>query len=704
MRTPSRWFTLAGLVVAAGCSDAPTGPSSIQRPLGADASDPPHLGVGAIGVVVDVKPNDRQLVIEQIGPEYVAPPGARHGEVRHEFAVGHRRNRLQVHVRKDTSKIYLRDKERGLDSVKVGDTLLVVGQVTGSSLHVDMITDVRRVDRADSTIAKLPKGSSVMRSSARTFAMAPASVTSLCMGQDLDYAEANVLEFQGCWGGPNASDDLNTPFIPLFCPLVGCVGIDRFSYTLALGGWSYAFPFRFRAEANPGLVYHVPGVVTLGMDTLPATVGSFSFSGGLGMDFGLNLDFCSFFGCYDMFTVHLSAFSMIHQATGAGPIDDGARMEIAETSCPAIGFFPIQGVPIDPLSIGFCEDLGLNGRPFNATVTSIGASPAVWSRRAFSSARQTATIRPDAMQVGVRFDDFAWSPYLTMGLYFRFKIFQVPVWDTPTIPFGEIGAFDAVTTPFPAAGSVFTVATDPLSPANDLRYLYQPTSTSASLAVAPAPTVLAFTSPAVLVEGTPVTVRLTEQYDGTPIVGHSVALQATGLYGTPSAALTATTNASGIASFALPVGEYQLAATYAGATTYVPSSAQQAPVYVYRPTTFVIWGGNAGGIVAGARHQFWGQGWTSQVTGGAWGGNASFQGFAIATSATSWASPPASSARGPESVPALIGVIVTTAAEERGARTTGNVSAHAIVRVDDPASYRPDGGHRAWGVVRMLLP
>jgi hypothetical protein len=94
----------------------------------------------------------------------------------------------------------------------------------------------------------------------------------------------------------------------------------------------------------------------------------------------------------------------------------------------------------------------------------------------------------------------------------------------------------------------------------------------------------------------------------------------------------------------------------------------------------------------------------SQVLEGPWAGNPSFQGFSVQAGQATWESPPASSGRGPASVPDVIGVIVTTEARGRGSLTTGNVASHAVLRVESPASYRPDAGHGAWGVVRATMP
>jgi len=59
----------------------------------------------------------------------------------------------------------------------------------------------------------------------------------------------------------------------------------------------------------------------------------------------------------------------------------------------------------------------------------------------------------------------------------------------------------AITTPFPYSDSLMTVATDPLSPVDDLRYLYQPTEVMMWFAVDPAPTRLTIISSDILAEG-----------------------------------------------------------------------------------------------------------------------------------------------------------------------------------------------------------
>jgi hypothetical protein len=704
-----RALLFAGLTVTIACSDRAT--PSTAPPLERVATTAqavqtePLSGVGTFGTVEEISKNEKKFTLRQLGFGFDPAPGKGGKLHKDSAAVGGKHQLLQVHIRgTDSTRVYRKGGQKIFDSLVVGDTVLVLGRVTGAALHADLVSDFTGVgEPVDSITSKLPPDTTTEEWVPDLIAMTFAADEPLsrCFGHNITY-EANTHEFQGCWGGPMQAGKLNTPFIALFCPLIGCFGIDYLSYTVALGGWGYAFPFTFDASA-PGLTYHVPGDVALSIQpkAVPDELG-FSFVGGIGFAFGVNIDFCSFFGCYDIHTLQLSEFSMIHQSSNAGPLE--GHMDIGEAGCPSVGVIPVD-LPINPLSIGFCEDLGLNGKPFSTLVHSVGAAnPAVYSWREFQNASQTVRVRPDAMQVKMAFSDFDWRPGMTMGLAFRFKIFSVPVYTTPSIPFGEVGLFDAVTTPFPLPGqSIFTLARNPSSPPEAPTYYYHPTSVEVDLAVAPALTTLRVTSTQFLVEGTPVSARLSESYDGSSIVGQPVVIQADGLGGTPSVAYTIPTGAGGVASVVLPVGEYNVTARFAGAAMYVPSTHQMTPVYVYRPTTFVIWGGNADGIATGSHYQFWGSGWAKQVTGGAYDGNSSFHGFALLTS-SGWESPPASSGRGPESVPDLIAVIITTAVQNRGSRSSGNVAGHAVLRVDDPLGYRSDGGHASTGAVRAVLP
>jgi hypothetical protein len=153
----------------------------------------------------------------------------------------------------------------------------------------------------------------------------------------------------------------------------------------------------------------------------------------------------------------------------------------------------------------------------------------------------------------------------------------------------------------------------------------------------------------------------------------------------------------------LSTGEYSLNASFAGTTYYISSSASQSPLYVYRPTHFVIWGGNAGGIQVGHPYMFWGSDWWKEVTAGNFAANAKFKGYAEQVTDTMWWGLPGNSVHPPKTVPSHIGVIVTTQMDKQGSKVTGNIAKRVILRVEDPSAYRPNPGHAAWGTMKVEI-
>jgi hypothetical protein len=169
-----------------------------------------------------------------------------------------------------------------------------------------------------------------------------------------------------------------------------------------------------------------------------------------------------------------------------------------------------------------------------------------------------------------------------------------------------------------------------------------------------------------------------------------------------SASCTATTGSDGVATCSLspglPAGQYSLTAAFAGDVSLYPSTAS-APVIVYQPTQFVIWGGNPGGVSAGSDYNFWGARWWDQVTGGDFQANPSFKGYADSVSGAAWAASPGASSHAPPTVASYIGVLVATSAQMSGGSETGAIGGVVILRVDDPAAYAPDPGHTGTGVL-----
>jgi hypothetical protein len=317
----------------------------------------------------------------------------------------------------------------------------------------------------------------------------------------------------------------------------------------------------------------------------------------------------------------------------------------------------------------------------------------------FDGADHTRTIRPDSTFVDITYREFSWAPTMKVGIYFTIEILGgTSLWESPVIPIHE-GPFTTITTPYPNTSEGFSVAADP---DNLAQRLHQPTLARVeTFKVAPAPTTLTIISPPTLEQGTPMRARLTESFDGSNIVGAQLRFTATSTSGTLVA--FGTTDASGVAETILPNGEHDVLVEYAGSEVYLPSSATQH-VFVYLPTQFVIWGGNAGGVTLGGRYQFWGAQWHKQVTGGAFTANASFKGYAETVVGAEWVAGGGNSTRPPDELGGLIGVIVSTVITKKADVTRGNVARRVILQVEHLDRYRPDPGHSGFGIMKAEIP
>lgn len=655
-------------------------------------------GVATIGTVIAV--DGSTFILEQESLQFSPSPNVKVGSVEHHLPVGYVGNHLEVMTDENT-QLFTGHGRAPLSTLSPGTKVVVAGRAAGSSLKATMVSDLSSIGppREDVRASVCDSPDPTVSSGNEAWAIpgqVGADAISLCWGQDMDYdADPSVKEFQGCWLGPSlAPGEFNIPDVRLFWGLWGCIMLDKYSYTLGLGGWGFDFPSRFSATSS-GLTYHVPGSVALNVQPLEATEGTSTFRGGLGIDFAINVDYCSplCWGCTDLGTFHINQFSMIHQATGAAPMP-GQTLNIEEVACPSIGVIQIPEVEIDLLSVALCSDLGLDGVPFQANVSALGSTPPAEAPFDFDGTDKMLDLRPDALSVDLRFDNFWYVPDLTIGYKFRLCGLEciVTIWDSPTIHVYS-GQFPAITTPFPLSGSLMTVATDPLSG----QYLYQPTDVTLTLPVDPAPTRLTIISSNTLAEGEPVQALLQEDYDGTPISGETV------IFNAGSVTVSALTDADGVAQVTLPIGEYTLLASFDGSAYYLPSSDSQGPLYVYRPTNFVIWGGNAEGIRLDLRYNFWGSQWWKQVTGGDFDADASFKGYAEEVSDTMWSSPPANAVRPPATLPGYIGVIVTTQMDMHGSHVTGNVDRLVVLMVEDPSDYRPNPGRVSWGVMKAEI-
>ena len=198
----------------------------------------------------------------------------------------------------------------------------------------------------------------------------------------------------------------------------------------------------------------------------------------------------------------------------------------------------------------------------------------------------------------------------------------------------------------------------------------------------------------------PVSATLVEEVGGRTLVGQVVT------FTQGATSLAAHTDGTGLATahFALGVGEYALAAAFAGDANYLPAAAEGSQVlYVYQPTQFVIWGGNAptlaAAVTAGQRYTFWGAQWAKQVTAGSYDANSSFKGYASQAAGAVWTTTGGASSNPPAAIAPYIGVIVATRAWKSGPLTAGNIAEVVVLRVDNAQGYAPNPGHTATGVM-----
>jgi len=235
-------------------------------------------------------------------------------------------------------------------------------------------------------------------------------------------------------------------------------------------------------------------------------------------------------------------------------------------------------------------------------------------------------------------------------------------------------------------------------------------------------TAIVYTGPPAVANGQPQTVSavLTDAQTHDPLAGKTVT------FSVGSVAASGTTDATGTATATLtlpatvPTGPALLQVAFAGDATEVPATTT-APVVIYQPASFVIWGGNTPGLTLGQRVNFWGSQWASQVTGGDYQANASFKGYATPaatpvvlcepTAQTSgsplldqscWTSKPGNSAP-PATLSAYIGVIVSTSVAKQGSTIYGNIAATVVVQIDPSSPYGPDPGHPGYGTVAAVI-
>jgi RHS repeat-associated protein len=243
---------------------------------------------------------------------------------------------------------------------------------------------------------------------------------------------------------------------------------------------------------------------------------------------------------------------------------------------------------------------------------------------------------------------------------------------------------------------------------------------SATVTVQPTPTLLRYVSSNLITSlgSQSVTAILTDATGNTKIANRIVSFALNGV------SASATTDSNGQATATLnfqtaqPTGAGQLQISFAGDADY-QASTRTVAVQIFQNATFVIWGGNSGGLKIGQTVNFWGAQWESQATSGQFSAfNPSFKGFANsvvspvlrpcqsnATPSTltdaCWSTKPGNSFP-PSTIPSLIEVIVSTAIVQSGSEIFGNVACTALVQVNPSPAYGPSPGQPGFGVITAV--
>ena len=254
------------------------------------------------------------------------------------------------------------------------------------------------------------------------------------------------------------------------------------------------------------------------------------------------------------------------------------------------------------------------------------------------------------------------------------------------------------------ASSFLTVATAPGSATIHLSFAGDAFHDAAALdvpvTIAPQPSTIFIFGDRALPAGYPksVTAELVDAATGAPIPGRLLR------FSIGSAIVDVLGDSSGIATTFIQVpsttapGSQSLSVTFAGDSSVLPSSATQS-TFVYTPSQFVIWGGNAGGVHAGDHVVFLAPDWSKQVTGGDYQAAADFKGFVDSPTslteacgnAACWTAKPGD-LHPPATQSPVIGVLVSTSITRNKGRISGNAPNIAIIAVDSsPTATRRSG-------------
>jgi streptogramin lyase len=234
-------------------------------------------------------------------------------------------------------------------------------------------------------------------------------------------------------------------------------------------------------------------------------------------------------------------------------------------------------------------------------------------------------------------------------------------------------------------------------------------STSASFEVTVEEATLTVTAPAVIANGSPVTLNAVLAADAAlPVAGRTVTLSLG--TGASTQTCTATTSPAGAANCTIavvnqPLGSGALNAGFTGDGFFTTASAAGASL-VFAFTSGGVFVVGDGAPPVGGSVTFWSSAWAAANTVSSGSVSASFKGFATTTTSPAcgspWTSTTGNSSNPPAGpLPAYMAVAVTSSVDKSGSTVSGHITKIVIVRTDP--GYSPDPGGTGTGTIVAVL-
>lgn len=396
------------------------------------------------------------------------------------------------------------------------------------------------------------------------------------------------------------------------------------------------------------------------------------------------------------------AADLYDQAGGPSSPIQGATVSLV------LGGQSCGGLTTDALGHVACT-ITLNQVPGSYSVSASFAGNAQWNAastsRAFTIKREDTQLAYTGDTTQDYHDPATMSATLSDpadGLPIAGKVltFTLGVGDTcSTGPTDAAGRASCTIVPTQPAGPTPLVTTF----AGDTYFL--PATVTTTFVIRREETATTYTGPTVIANAVPTTFSGVLKEDGiTPIAGRSLTMTL-GTGASQQSCTTGPTDASGSAGCVIvpnqPLGPGSVRAAFGGDAFYLPSSDTRATIlfgFLDRGA-FVIGDGN---VTMGVTDTFWGARWASSNSLSRGAAPDAFKGFASATTepprcGSDWTARPGNSGRPPATLPAYMGVVVSSMVDQHGATIGGNTVEILVVKTDP--GYADDPGHPGTGLL-----